>query len=287
MANRSVQTQIDISWADSISAPYMRASAIGAPGASATRTARPHWRSRCPIKRRSAIVFEVAVWGIGGPLIVRRETMRPLLLLRGICVVVTLGVLAACAGRAPPAPSTLPPEPTAAVCHAKLSAQGASFTSLGRPAARRGSCGVADPVALAGLTAEYDRPVTIACPLAAALNEFEAQVLQPAARRYFGQGVARVSVISAYSCRRIAGQAGRLSQHAFGRAIDISGYELDDGTMIDVRRHWRGAGDRSRFLRQVARGACRHFNVVLTPNHDAAHATHLHFDLGPWPLCGV
>ena len=75
---------------------------------------------------------------------------------------------------------------------------------------------------------------------------------------------------AAYDCRgERGGRPERLSQHSFGRAIDISGFELDDGTTISVLRDWRDKGAKSEFLHQVAQGACRIFSVVITPNHNA------------------
>jgi hypothetical protein len=37
----------------------------------------------------------------------------------------------------------------------------------------------------------------------------------------------------------------------------------------------------------VARAACGYFSVVLTPDSNADHFNHMHFDLGPDRLCSV
>lgn len=149
----------------------------------------------------------------------------------------------------------------------------------------RGGCGIAMAIELNASTAQLSRPATLGCPLALALNDFERQVLQPAAQLHFGQHVARIHHFGAYACRNRSGGGGRLSEHAMGRAIDISAFELADGTVIRVEDDWHGGDGRSRFLRDVSRGACDLFHVVLSPNHDRAHHDHLHFDIGPWRLC--
>ena len=150
-----------------------------------------------------------------------------------------------------------------------------------------GGCGIAMAIELSASTASLNRAATLGCPLAVALNDFERQVLQPMAQQHFGQHVARIHHYGAYACRARSGNAGRLSEHAKGRAIDVSAFELADGTVIRVKDDWRNSGGRSRFLHDVSQGACGIFQVVLSPNHDRAHHDHLHFDIGPWRLCAA
>ncbi len=171
-------------------------------------------------------------------------------------------------------------------CFGALSQRQVDYTRI-EDFGSSGGCGIAQAIELHASTAQLNQTATLGCPLAVALNDFERQVLQPAAQRYFGQHVARIHHYGAYACRGRSGNAGRLSEHAKGRAIDISAFELADGTIVRIESHWRGAGDRSRFLHDVTRGACNVFQVVLGPNHDRAHHNHLHFDIGPWRLCSA
>ncbi|MBI3452795.1 MAG: extensin family protein [Rhodospirillales bacterium] len=208
-----------------------------------------------------------------------------------LAAVLALALLAACAPRivAPVAvaPRPAPPPlsaPQGLACYEALGAQGAAFEPAALPATA-GGCHVAEAVILTRLRAALDKPATMACPLAVALADFEAQIIQPAAHRHFGHRVTMIRHYGAYGCRTINGTR-KLSQHAFGRAIDISGFDLADGTRIDVKRDWRNAGARTRFLHEVARAACDSFGVVLTPNRDRSHDGHLHLDIGPDQLCG-
>ena len=55
---------------------------------------------------------------------------------------------------------------------------------------------------------------------------------------------------------------------------------------ITVQDGWNGDDERvRRFLRQVHQGGCRRFNVGLSPDSDAYHYNHMHFDMGRGPYC--
>ncbi|MGI8894157.1 MAG: extensin family protein [Casimicrobiaceae bacterium] len=49
--------------------------------------------------------------------------------------------------------------------------------------------------------------------------------------------------------------------------------------------HWRGNGSDAQFLRDIHRGACRHFDAALGPDYNNAHHDHLHFDRGSYRVC--
>jgi hypothetical protein len=124
------------------------------------------------------------------------------------------------------------------------------------------------------------------CPLAVAFALFERHSLQPAAQAVFGQAVTRVDHLGSFACRNIYNRAeGRLSQHASANALDIAGFRLADGRTISVLKDWPGQGDSARFLRRVREGACDDFNVVLSPDYNAAHRNHFHLDMGRWWVC--
>ena len=124
------------------------------------------------------------------------------------------------------------------------------------------------------------------CPLAVAFALFERHSLQPAAQAIFGQRVSRVEHLGSFACRNIYNRAdGRLSQHASANALDIAGFRLADGRSISVLKDWPGEGDSASFLRQVRDGACDDFNVVLSPDYNAAHRNHFHLDMGRWWVC--
>ncbi len=123
-------------------------------------------------------------------------------------------------------------------------------------------------------------PATLACPLVARLNQFVAEQVQPAALRWFGQPVAEIRQISAYSCRGMNGDPNaKISEHAFGNALDIAAFTLADGRKISVKDGWHGAPEEQGFLHDVQGGACEMFTTVLAPGSNAFHYDHMHVDL--------
>jgi hypothetical protein len=121
---------------------------------------------------------------------------------------------------------------------------------------------------------------TLACPIVSALDSWIANGVQPAALKWFGVQVAEIKQISAYSCRGMNGQPGaRISEHAFGNALDIAAFMLADGRRISVKDGWRGLPEEQGFLRDVQGAACQHFSTVLAPGSNAFHYDHIHVDL--------
>lgn len=193
--------------------------------------------------------------------------------------------LAGCSGLGPPGARPPPPAvPQAGQCLQYLAAAGVAFERLTDFRTPQG-CGIAGAVRVHRAAIAWSRPAMASCALAARLYEFERGVVQPLATRYFGQPVQRIHHLGTYACRNERG-GRRLSQHALGQAVDITAFELADGNLVSVARHWRGGGAAAGFLHEVARRACGSFSVVLTPNSDAAHHDHFHLDIGPHTLCG-
>jgi hypothetical protein len=116
--------------------------------------------------------------------------------------------------------------------------------------------------------------------MVSALDRWILDSVQPAARRWFRQPVVELRQISAYSCRGMNGQSGaRISEHAFGNALDIASFTLADGRRITVKDGWRGSPEEQGFLRDVQGAACEQFNTVLAPGSNRFHYDHFHFDL--------
>jgi hypothetical protein len=126
----------------------------------------------------------------------------------------------------------------------------------------------------------FNPPATLACPIVSVLDQWLATTVQPAAMRWFGQPVVEIRQISAYSCRGMNGNPrARISEHAFGNALDIASFTLADGRRITVKGGWRGTAEEQGFLRDVQAGACERFTTVLAPGSNAFHYDHIHVDL--------
>jgi hypothetical protein len=147
-------------------------------------------------------------------------------------------------------------------------------------------CDYGGAVSLQQSGVRYGSRILLQCPAMAALILWERQVLGPAAERY-GQKLTAVRHLGTYSCRNTDHRReGRRSEHATANAIDIAGFTFSDGSSISVAKDWNDDGAKGRFLHEVRDGACRAFNVVLSPDYNAAHRSHFHFDIGGgWVIC--
>jgi Extensin-like protein C-terminus len=127
---------------------------------------------------------------------------------------------------------------------------------------------------------EVSPPATLACPIVAALDQWIATSVQPAALRWFRQPVVEIKQISAYSCRGMNGNPNaHISEHAFGNALDIAEFDLADGHVVSVQYGWRGTPEEQGFLHDVQLAACDQFSTVLAPGANVYHYNHIHVDL--------
>jgi hypothetical protein len=130
------------------------------------------------------------------------------------------------------------------------------------------------------MPAAISPPATLACPVVSALDRWVSEAVQPAAQRWFGQQVAEIRQISAYSCRGMNGNPrAHISEHAFGNALDIAAFVLADGRAVTVKAGWRGSPEEQGFLRDVQAAACEQFTTVLAPGSNVYHYDHIHVDL--------
>lgn len=141
---------------------------------------------------------------------------------------------------------------------------------------RINGCGVSEAVrvkSVSGVT--LSQPATLDCNTARALKTWTVKSAQKNLRD-IGGGLASLRVAAHYACRTRNNQpGGRISEHGRGKAIDISGFVLRDGTTLTVLRDWNA---RNRALKRMHSDACGTFGTVLGPNSDRFHQDHFHFD---------
>lgn len=109
------------------------------------------------------------------------------------------------------------------------------------------------------------------------IAQFEKNVLQPAARKYYGVPATQMKHLSSFRCSNIAGTRN-LSQHAKANALDVASFVFADGRSVSLVKGWKGSRRERRFLRELQKGACQIFGTTLTPNYNKAHYNHFHFD---------
>ena len=161
-------------------------------------------------------------------------------------------------------------------CRAVLTRGDVAFEAL--PPSGEGQCLRADRTALGG---DYITPAApqMTCPVATAFQLWLRHGVEPAAEELLGSPLVRIEHMGTYSCRRIYGQeSGSWSEHSTGNAIDIGAFVLEDGRRISLLGDWDGEGEEAEFLRVVRDSACGLFGTVLSPDYNAAHADHFHFD---------
>lgn len=116
------------------------------------------------------------------------------------------------------------------------------------------------------------------CAMAEAAARFAKGPMSSAAKDVFDTTLKSVTHASAYVCRPRNGTR-KLSEHAFGNALDIGSFTLSDGTVVAVEP--APPEKNARYLADVRKAACGPFKTVLGPGSDADHAEHFHFDLAP------
>lgn len=167
----------------------------------------------------------------------------------------------------------------ARMCLSELKSQSVKFSALPNQSFG-GGCRTIDTIKLMDFGTPTSNLGAMTCPLASNFAAWARHAVSPAARQYLGSDVARIETMGTYSCRNVnGGRSGKLSQHAFGNAVDISAFVLKDGRRVSVLNGWRGDRDEQQFLRRLHQSACKRFGTVLGPDYNSAHANHFHFDM--------
>lgn len=170
-------------------------------------------------------------------------------------------------------------------CVASLRRLGAAV-KMETPFETEGGCGIADPVALstlqvAGANVTLSGSPKLSCRFALKFVDWTVNVVAPVARFHLGSDVRTLLTGPGYVCRRRNNSAkGKLSEHAFGNAIDITGLKLRGGERITIAGLKNASGAVKKFVGAMRVSGCGYFTTVLGPGADAAHEGHIHVDLG-------
>ncbi|CDX15749.1 Extensin family protein [Mesorhizobium sp. ORS 3324] len=178
----------------------------------------------------------------------------------------------------------MPQEETA--CRERLKALGVEFEEHKAEHDAEIGCSIPYPIVLKtlGKSIGIGSGAELNCRMAEAAARFAADVIQPAAKAELGADLKSIAQASAFVCRPRHG-AGKLSEHAFGNALDIAAFTLSDGRKVEVGP--APPEKDGKFLNTVRKAACGPFKTVLGPGSDPDHAQHFHFDLEPRPHGGT
>ena len=137
-------------------------------------------------------------------------------------------------------------------CYEELKKQGYKFDELAEFGPS--NCRVKKPIKLYSLpNTTLNTPITLSCPFAKRVGDWASDI-----------NAKSIAHVGGYNCRKIAGSPF-MSQHSYGKAIDV--VKIND---VPISDEWE----------QATKTACKHFNNVLGPGSDKAHANHLHLDSG-------
>ena len=184
-----------------------------------------------------------------------------------------------------PALAAPPAEPA---CIAEL-AKVARMESATSPETDDEGCVIPTPVKVEAFTYR-DREVKLSgapvlhCPFALAFARWTRDVAAPLAEGELDRKLVELGTGNGFQCRRRnRAKTGKLSEHAFGNAIDIVTFRFDgegDEARFDVQPYEDMSAEEVGYLDAVRKSACGYFTTILGPGSNAAHADHLHFDLG-------
>jgi hypothetical protein len=157
------------------------------------------------------------------------------------------------------------------------------------PPSGKPSCSPEDLVRYRGEVVRYATPVMVHPAFVSRLARFE-QIAQEVAIEIYGRAPKTLHHGGAYACRTMP--SGRYSEHAFGNALDLEGFEFaaagkgSPAFRIRVTDGWREKGPlrtKQFFARLLERLDERDdvFRAIVGPP-DPSHTGHLHLDAGRW-----
>ena len=116
-------------------------------------------------------------------------------------------------------------------CRERLKALGVEFADHKAERDTDLGCSVPYPLTVKSLGANIglSPEAILNCAMAEAAARFAAGIIQPSAKADLGTDLKSISQASTYVCRPRHG-SGKLSEHAFGNALDIASFTLSDGS---------------------------------------------------------
>jgi len=154
------------------------------------------------------------------------------------------------------------------------------------PPIHDGQCGLQSPLAVSaivvnGRTIPVTGHVITDCAVATVLPKWMSDV-DGYAQAKQSTRLKSVDVWTSYMCRNVDNaKTGNLSFHAFGAALDVPSFTLEDGRKPAVATNWNGgSAEDQNIIHLTHDAACTYFMTVLGPDADKFHQNHFHVDLG-------
>ena len=186
--------------------------------------------------------------------------------------------------------------PTGQACFDSLEKRGAKFTRL-NTSVGTGMCSVADAVQLqsiiiGGETVKLPDQPTLNCGFAVKFTNWITDEASKIVKTATQSGMASLGTGPGFQCRgRNGDSSGKMSEHAYGNAVDIERIKLANGETIEIKDAMTIGAKYQPVLATLRATSCQYFTTVLGPGANEAHATHFHLDLarrgkkGDFKLC--
>jgi hypothetical protein len=165
-------------------------------------------------------------------------------------------------------------------------------------AASPGRCPDVALTTFAGESIAFEPAARVAAPFRARLVLLE-QIVRDVSQAFYGRAPSAIQVAASYDCRAVSGNPRRLSEHALGNAIDVTGFRFaadasgSEAFELSIDRHWNAQDGtdeerHERFLRALTQALLARdvFRTLLGPSH-RDHADHFHFDMAPHPFVNL
>jgi hypothetical protein len=170
-------------------------------------------------------------------------------------------------------------------CQSVLKSMGGEF-SVPTDVETSGECQVFDPVQITSLTTslgtiEFPGKPILRCDFAQQFFTWAGSIAAPVVAGLSKAKLVAISTGPGFECRnRYGDTSGKISEHAFGNAIDIDGLVLSNSRRIEISDAGISDHPDHGLLAALRTSACGYFTTVLGPGSNAAHESHFHFDLG-------
>ena len=169
-------------------------------------------------------------------------------------------------------------------CLSDLRAASVEFQVLGN--STKEGCQVEGAVELDSIPSSFGnvlvkgKPI-MTCLFARQLTIWIRDVGAPLTLAYMGSKLTTIETAAGFVCRARNNQAGeKISEHAKGNAIDITGFRIENGQTLSVRDSSASTKIDGVLLKTFRATGCGYFTTVLGPGSDDAHKDHIHFDYG-------
>lgn len=170
-------------------------------------------------------------------------------------------------------------------CLRELAALGVEFIRQ-QPFENEHGCRIADPVKIISVlggnnTISLGAQPQLSCQFALRFSIWLSDVSAPVTENLTKSPLNSVATGPGFVCRHRNNDAARkISEHAFGNAIDVTSFRFANGQNIPVSAVLNGSAGEKRALSALRTASCGFFTTVLGPGSNEAHSSHFHFDHG-------